>query len=182
MFGSYRKFGQTEIVFCINHKIRALKRKIIYILIFPTNNFRKSHLKRESLSTLLIRSKTHIQAHPSQAPANSNRATPWSKTHLQAYLQTISRIEKKKKRTEPRKESRASKIAHTTTPDRTTTPNPRLHHSRHTPTRLHPCPISLFLDLPLPFPQLSITLSSSVSSVSPNFWVQWMFCFDFCFF
>ena len=86
VFGSYRKLGQTEIVFCIDRKIRAPRRKIIYVLIFPTNNFRKSHLKRESSSTLLTRSKTHIQAHLNQASANLDRAAPWSKTHVQAYL------------------------------------------------------------------------------------------------
>ena len=97
---------------------------------------------------------------------------------------TFKPFSKKKKRTEPRarRESRADEIAHTT-PDRTTTPNPRLHRSRRTPapTRSHPstlqdratwstseialmthtCLISLFLDLPIPFLQLLITLSSS---------------------
>ena len=110
MFGSYRKFGQTEIVFCVNRKIRAHERKIIYILIFPTNNFWKSHLKRESLSTLLTRSKTHIQAHPSQAPASPNCAALWSKTHLQAYLQTISK--KTKKRIESRERVREREVGH----------------------------------------------------------------------
>ena len=106
MFGSYRKFDQPEIVFCVNRKIRAHERKIIYILIFPSNNFRKSHLKRESLSTLLTRSKTHIQAHPSQAPVSPNCAALWSKTHLQAYLQTISKKKKKKKNRTPNCEER----------------------------------------------------------------------------
>ena len=93
--------------------------------IFTSNNFRKPCLKRESSSTLLTQSKTHIQAHLSQAPASLDRAAPRSKTHLQAYLQTISRREKKKKKEKkkepnPRswRESRADKIAHTT-PDRT---------------------------------------------------------------
>ena len=192
MFGSYRKLGQTEIVFCVDHKIGADKRKIIYVLIFPTNNFQKSHMKRESSSTLLTQSKTHIQAHLSQALASPDRAAPWSKTHLQAYLQTISR-KKKKKRTKPRsrRESRAGEIANTTTPDRTTASNPSTHHNPRSHHRIqsqiaplrptldctvslhpstceiapltHPCSISLFLDLPLPFPQLSITLSSSFS-------------------
>ena len=177
VFGSYQKFSQTEIVFCIDRKIRAPRRKIIYVLIFPTNNFQKSHMKRESSSTLLTQSKTHIQAHLSQALASPNRAAPWSKTHLQAYLQTISR--KKKKRTKPRsrRESRAGEIANTTTPDHTTASNPKSHHrtqpqialvSSHPNTgeiapMTHPCPISLFLVLPLPFPQLSITLFSSLS-------------------
>ena len=66
--------------------------------IFTSNNFRKPCLKRESSSTLLTQSKTHIQAHLSQAPASLDRAAPRSKTHLQAYLQTISRREKKKKK------------------------------------------------------------------------------------
>ena len=53
----------------------------------------------------------------------------------------------------------------------------------------HPCPISLFLDLPLPFPHLSITLSSSFSSFDWVFelWKCFVlifvwFCFDFCLF
>ena len=53
----------------------------------------------------------------------------------------------------------------------------------------HPCPISLFLDLPLPFPHLSITLSSSFSPFDRDFGVNkcfflifvW-FYFDFCLF
>ena len=106
--------------------------------IFTSNNFRKPCLKRESSSTLLTQSKTHIQAHLSQAPASLDRATPRSKTHLQAYLQTIS---KKKKESNPRsqKEIRAGEIAHTT-PHRITAPNPRSHRSHRTPTlaRSHP--------------------------------------------
>ena len=159
MFGSYRKFGQTEIVFCVNRKIRAHERKIIYILIFPSNNFRKSHLKRESLSTLLTRSKTHIQAHLSQAPASPNCAVLWSKTHLQAYLQTISKKKKTNqgKRVEPaRSRTPQPQIALSyPTPNYTTTPNPKSHHSRHTPTRLHPCPISLLISQSTsPFPSI----------------------------
>ena len=144
MFGSYRKLGQTEIVFCVDHKIGADKRKIIYVLIFPTNNFQKSHMKRESSSTLLTQSKTHIQAHLSQALASPDRAAPWSKTHLQAYLQTISRKKKKKKELNQDQEERVEPArsrtpqpqiapqhptpARTTTPDRTTASNPRSHH------------------------------------------------------
>ena len=53
----------------------------------------------------------------------------------------------------------------------------------------HPCPISLFLDLPLPFPHLSITLSSLFSPFDRDFGVNkcfvlifvW-FCFYFCLF
>ena len=53
----------------------------------------------------------------------------------------------------------------------------------------HSCPISLFLDLTLPFPHLSITLSSSSSPFDRVFGVNkcfvlifvW-FCFDFCLF
>ena len=156
MFGSYRKFGQTEIVFYVNRKIRAHERKIIYILIFPTNNFQKSHLKRESLSTLLTRSKTHIQAHLSQAPASPNCAVLWSKTHLQAYLQTIS----KKKKNEPRKESRAGKIAHTTTPDRTIVSNLRLHH--HTQPQIAPFSSHPSIDEITPMLDLSLSRSTSL--------------------
>ena len=97
--------------------------------------------ERKSSSTLLTRSKTHIQAHLSQAPASLDRAAPQSKTHLQAYLQTISKKKKKKKEPNPklRRESRAGEIAHTT-PDRTTAHNPRSHRSRRTPAsvRSHP--------------------------------------------
>ena len=161
--------------------------------IFTSNNFRKPCLKRESSSTLLTQSKTHIQAHLSQAPASLDRVAPQSKTHLQAYLQTISRREKKKKKEKkkepnPRswRESRADKIAHTT-PDRTgliapqhwrdrtqplarsNQPLARLRRLKHRRDRIawstneiapmtHSCPISLFLNIPLPFPQLSITL------------------------
>ena len=159
--------------------------------IFTSNNFWKPCLKRESSSTLLTQSKTHIQAHLSQAPASLDRATPRSKTHLQAYLQTISRREKKKKKKKvpnPRswRESRADKIAHTT-PDRTgliapqhwrdrtqplarsNQPLARLRRLKHWRDRTawstneiapmtHSCPISLFLNIPLPFPQLLITL------------------------
>ena len=53
----------------------------------------------------------------------------------------------------------------------------------------HPCPISLFLDLPLPFPHLSVTLSSSFSPFDRVFelWKCFVlifvwFCFDFCLF
>ena len=208
MFGSYRKLCQTEIVFCVDRKIGANRRKIIYVLIFPTNNFRKSHLKRESSSTLLTQSKTHIQAHLSQASASPDRAAPWSKTHLQAYLQTISR-KKKKKRTKPRsrRESRAGEIANTTTPDRTTASNPSTHHNPRSHHRIqsqiaplrptldrtvslhpstceiapltHPCSISLFLDLPRPFPQLSITLFLPLSPFDRIF--EFNECFDLIF-
>ena len=44
----------------------------------------------------------------------------------------------------------------------------------------HPCPISLFLDLPLPFPHLSITLSSSFSPFDRDFGVNKCFFFYFC--
>ena len=125
VFGSYRKLGQTKNFFYVDCKIRAHRCKMFSGFIFTSNNFRKPCLKRESLSTLLTQSKTHIQAHLSQAPASLDRATPRSKTHLQAYLQTIS---KKKKESNPRsqKEIRAGEIAHTT-PHRITAPNPRSH-------------------------------------------------------
>ena len=140
VFGSYRKLGQTEDVFCVNCKIRAHRCKMFSGFIFTSNNFRKPCLKRESLSTLLTWFETHIQA-----PTSPDCATPRSKTPLQAYLQTIS---KKKKRAEPRarRESRAGDIVHTTTLDRpiasnpSTHHNPRSHRSRRTlaPTRSLP--------------------------------------------
>ena len=93
-----RKIWSMENHLRFDWKISHFERKIIYALILPSNNFRKPHLKRESLSTLLTRSKTHLQA----------PATPRSKTHLQAYLQTISwrKKKKKKKGTEPRERER----------------------------------------------------------------------------
>ena len=122
MFGSYRKLGQIENVFCVYCKIRAHGRKIIYGLILPSNNFRKSHLKRESSSTLLTRSKTHIQAHLNQASTSLAKLRPaqiipppWSKTHFQAYLQTIF---KKKKGNRTKSKNR--------TPDRITASNPKI--------------------------------------------------------
>ena len=133
----YRKIRSKENHLHFYQKISHFECKIIYALILPSNNFWKPHLKRESLSSLLTLSKTHIQAHLNQALASPDCVAPLSKTHLQAYLQTIFQ----KKRTEPRarRESRADEIVHTT-PDRTTTPNPRLHRSRCTPapTRSHP--------------------------------------------
>ena len=70
-------------------KISHFECKIIYALILPSNNFWKPHLKRESFSSLLTLSKTHIQAHLNQALASPDCVAPLSKTHLQAYLQTI---------------------------------------------------------------------------------------------
>ena len=85
---------------------------------------------------------------------------------------------KKKKRIEPRarRESRANKIAHTT-PDRTTTPNPRLHRSCRTPAsaRSHPstCEIAP-LEAPArshPWPTHARSLSFSIYlSLSFNCW------------
>ena len=129
-----RKIRSTENHLRFDRKISHFEHKIIYALILPSINFRKSHLKRESLSTLLTQSKTHIQAHLSQAPANPAKLQlaqivpphspkPISKLTFKQFLE--------KKRAEPRarRESKASEIAHTTTPDRTTASNPRAHHN-----------------------------------------------------
>ena len=59
VFGSYGKYNQRKIIYTLT-EISHFKRKIIYVLILPSNNFRKPHLKRESSSTLLTRSKTHL--------------------------------------------------------------------------------------------------------------------------
>ena len=124
-----RKIWSMENHLRFDWKISHFEHKIIYALILPSNNFRKPHLKRESLSTLLTRSKTHLQA----------PATPRSKTHLQAYLQTISWRKKKKKKKEPNREREREA-------DRL--------NLRSTPPPFGPClsplicPISLFLLLP----------------------------------
>ena len=145
------KIRSMENYLRFDRKISHFECKIIYALILPSNNFQKSHLKRESSRSLLTRSKTHIQAHLSQALASPDRAAPQSQTHLQAYLQTISR-EKKKKEQEERVEPARSRtpqlqiaplhptLVRTTTPYCTTAPNPRSHRSRRTlaPARLHP--------------------------------------------
>ena len=104
------------------------------------------------------------------------------------HFQKREKKKKKKKVPNPRswRESRADKIAHTT-PDRTgliapqhwrdrtqplarsNQPLARLRCLKHRRDRTawstneiapmtHSCPISLFLNIPLPFPQLSITL------------------------
>ena len=109
-----RKIWSTENHLRFDWKISHFERKIIYALILPSNNFQKSHLKKESSSTLFTQSKTHIQAHLSQAPASLDRATPRSKTHLQAYLQTISKKKKhqeQEERVEPLRSRAQPQIA-----------------------------------------------------------------------
>ena len=143
--------------------------------IFTSNNFRKPCLKRESSSTLLTQSKTHIQAHLSQAPASLDRATPRSKTHLQAYLQTISRKKKNRTKSKKREQSRQDRAHHNPRshhriqpqyapppqiapphpiPERTTAPNPRSHYfvaPQHLQDRTHDPPM----------PDLSLSRSTS---------------------
>ena len=41
VFGSYRKLGQTEIIFNVDRKIRLTRRKSISVFILPSNHFRK---------------------------------------------------------------------------------------------------------------------------------------------
>ena len=104
-----------------------------------------------------------------------DRTPPWAPIHIQATQRNI-----------------------TQSPFRQT----HTHLARSTPTRsrvacstteiapmTHPCLISLFLDLPLPFPHLLITLSSSFSPFDQVFelWKCFVlifvwFCFDFCLF
>ena len=76
VFGTHRKHDQTEIQQPIDRKIMQPKCKVIYALISPLNHFQTPHSKRESSSTLLTRSKTHFQAHLSQAQASPDRAAP----------------------------------------------------------------------------------------------------------
>ena len=104
--------------------------------------------------------------------------------HTRFTFKSFLDSDTQRERERARRESRASELEAHTTPDRTTAPNPRLHRSHHTPALVrsrrlkhcwdrthdpHPCPISLFLDLPLPFPQLSITLSSFFSQFDQIF-------------
>ena len=41
VFGSYRKLGQTEIIFNVDRKIRLTRRKSISVFILPSNHFQK---------------------------------------------------------------------------------------------------------------------------------------------
>ena len=206
VFGSYRKLGQTENVLCVDCKIRAHRCKMFSGFIFTSNNFRKPCLKRESLSTLLTWFETHIQA-----PTSPDCATPRSKTPLQAYLQTISKKKKKKRtkpQIVKREQSRwdrahnpkshwsrrtpASARSHPSTcqiapPEALVRSRSLKHHWDCTPAlaRSHPWPthtwslsFSIYLSLSLNCRSLSSSLSLFIW---PNFWVQWMFCFDFCF-
>ena len=100
----HRKIRSTENHLHFYQKISHFKRKIIYALILPSNNFRKPHLKREISSSLLTLSKTHIQAHLNQALASPDCVAPLSKTHLQAYLQTIFKKKKKKESNQEQEE------------------------------------------------------------------------------
>ena len=120
-----RKIRSTENHLRFDRKISHFERKIIYALILPSNNFWKPHLKRENSSTLLTRSKTHIQAHLSQALASLDRAAPWFKTHLQAYLQTISRKKKRKKEPNQEQEERVE-LARSCTQPQIAPPHPTL--------------------------------------------------------
>ena len=154
-----RKIQSTENHLRFNRKISHFEHKIIYALILPSNNFRKSHLKRKlehtphTVQNPYPSSSQPSSGQPSQALASPDRAAPRSKTHLQAYLQTISR---KKKEPNQEQEERVESVrlrtpqpyitpphptpARTTTPDRTTASNPRSHRSRRTPApmRSHP--------------------------------------------
>ena len=134
--------------------------------IFTSNNFWKPCLKRESSSTLLTQSKTHIQAHLSQAPASLDREERVKLTRSSTQPQiapphlTPDRIgliapQHRRDRTQP--------LA------RSNQPLARLRRLKHRRDRIawstneiapmtHSCPISLFLNIPFPFPQLSITL------------------------
>ena len=103
------KIWSTENHLRFDWKISHFERKIIYALILPSNNFWKPHLKRELEHTPYMvqnpspSSPQPSSNQPSQAPASPDRAAPRSKTHLQAYLQTISK-KKKKNRTKRERE------------------------------------------------------------------------------
>ena len=81
MFGSYRKFGQTEIVFSVDHKIRLMGRKSISVFILPSNHFRKERkrererIHRHSLRERERERRTHRH---SPNPRYSDEITPLS--------------------------------------------------------------------------------------------------------
>ena len=50
VFGSYRKLGQTEIIFNVDHKIRLTRRKSISVFILPSNHFRKERKREKGLT------------------------------------------------------------------------------------------------------------------------------------
>ena len=66
VFGSYRKLGQTEIIFNVDRKIRLTRRKSISVFILTSNNFRKER-KKDSLTRPNPRRSNEI------APSSSRR-------------------------------------------------------------------------------------------------------------
>ena len=48
VFGTYGKYGQTENTVHVDRKIRPFGCKIVYTLILPSMNSRKTHSKRKS--------------------------------------------------------------------------------------------------------------------------------------
>ena len=177
MFGCYWKLGQTKNVFSIDCKIKATGCKIFSIVIFTSNHFQK-RTKRERGRER----RTHRRA-------NRERERSRHRTHdrtgqiavlIPSTRQWVLSVHPS-----------TTEIAHQHPCTGKIYPHPRAPipppwASIH---MTHPCPISLFLDLPLPFPHLSITLSSLFSPFDRDFGVNkcfvlifvW-FCFDFCLF
>ena len=50
VFGSYRKLGQTEIIFNVDRKIRLTRRKSISVFILPSNHFQKERKREKGLT------------------------------------------------------------------------------------------------------------------------------------
>ena len=177
MFGCYWKLGQTKNVFSIDCKIKATWCKIFSIVIFTSNHFQK-RTKRERGRER----RTHRRANrererdraiePTIAPVRLLSSSPLHDNECSVHPST-------------------TEIAH----QHPSTGEINPHPSAPIPPpwapihMTHPCPISLFLDLPLPFPHLSITLSSLFSPFDRDFGVNkcfvlifvW-FCFYFCLF
>ena len=184
----FRKSGclvVTENVFNIDCKIRATGRKIFSVVIFTSNHFRR-RAKRERGRERRTHRRTNREREREREIAPSNPRSRRSDRCRRRLHATVSALF-----------IQASPRSHTSTPTPARSIHIQelwslLHELRSTwdPIHMtHPYSISLFLDLPLPFPHLSITLFSSFSPFDRDFGVNkcfvlifvW-FCFDFCLF
>ena len=151
MFGCYWKLGQTENVFSVNCKIRATGCKIFSIVIFTSNHFQK-HAKRERRTHRRANRERDRAVEPTITPVKSPSSSPPRDGECSIHPST-SEIT-------PQHPSTSEINPHPRAP--IPPPWAPIHMT-------HSCPISLFLDLPLPFPHLSITLSSSFYNTPHTF-------------